>query len=226
MGYRYDIAIRSTHKYAVKACGDVARVVDLPDGGVALVVIDGQGSGPSARVLARDVGLRLAQLLEAGCTADVAARAANQALVAGRSGQVSASFDVVRAGSDGVFEIARFSTNLLRVFNGASWVSLGEQSESGGRSGSADPDRFRCSLADASMVLVATDGAAGSAFDSWLATASSTDTIGDLATSAFDAVLASANGRPKDDLTIALIRRSEILADQRFEQVDFRRDVR
>ena len=54
MGFRYDIAIRSTHKYAVRASGDVARIVDRPDGGVALLVIDGQGSGPSARAAARD----------------------------------------------------------------------------------------------------------------------------------------------------------------------------
>ncbi len=226
MGFRYDIAIRSTHKYAVRASGDVARAVDLPDGGVALLVIDGQGSGPAARAVARDVAARLTWLLEAGASADVAAIATNQALAAGRSGQVSASFDVVRAQADGAFDIARFSTNRLWVRNDEGWSSIGGDSLAGGRNASAHPDRFHCALDEASMLLIATDGANVTALESSLDHVQSCANPAAIVGMLFQRALSAVDGRPKDDVTVAMLVRSEVPAEQRFEQLDYRRDVR
>lgn len=226
MGYRFDIAIRSTHKYAVRACGDVARVVDLPDGGVAALVIDGQGSGPAARAVARDVAGRLTSLLEVGATAQVAAMAANQALTAERSGQVSASFDVARFSATGSLEIARYSTNVVQLFDGQHWKSLGGPSSAGGRNGQTEPERYECTHDNVSKILIATDGAKSTALDRWLNEPPGSTDTGTLATSAFEAVLAEANGRPKDDVTLVLIARTPAPAEQRFETIDMRRDVR
>jgi hypothetical protein len=228
MGYRYDIAIRSTHKYAVRASGDVTRVIDLPDGGLALLVIDGQGSGPAARLVARDVAGRLTALLEAGASSEVAALAANQALASHRAGQVSVSFDIVRAGSDGSFDVARFSTNHCYRFDGAEWCLLGGPAGPAGRSTSSTPDLHRCSASEAEMILVATDGIgnAGSVLVDALENVRDLREPGDLATTVFAAALAWYNARPKDDLTLAILTRREIQADQRFESFDFSRDVR
>ena len=226
MGYRYDIAIRSTHKYAVRASGDVARIVDRPDGGVALLVIDGQGSGPSARAAARDVAARLTGLLEAGADANVAALAANQALVSARAGQVSVSFDVVIANAAGEFDIARFSTNSLHFLRDVTWHDLEANAGPGGRRANAEPDRYRCSVADAKAVLIASDGAAGPELDRWIALSVDAASASEPATVLFDEIISAQNGRPKDDVTIALMVRSEIPAEQRFEQFDYQRDVR
>jgi hypothetical protein len=228
MGYRYDIAIRSTHKYAVRASGDVARVIDLPDGGLALLVIDGQGSGPAARLVARDVADRLTALLGAGTSVEVAALAANQALASHRAGQVSVSFDIVRASSDGAFDVASFSTNHCYCFNGSDWSLLGGTAGPAGRSTSSTPDLYRCSAIEAEMILVATDGIAnaGSVLVDALNEARETRDPGDLATTIFAAAHGWYNARPKDDLTLAILSRREIQADQRFESFDFSRDVR
>ena len=228
MGYRYDIAIRSTHKYAVRACGDVARVVDLPDGGVALLVIDGQGSGPSARAVARDVANRLSDLLEAGASAEVAASAANQALTAGRLGQVSVSFDIVRAGADGSLDLARFSTNTLCAFDGTGWNRIEIEAGPAGRSAMGTPDQFRCSQHETRLILVATDGVAGAGLilDEWLSNSPGSEEPESLADDLFSAVLDSYSQRPKDDVTLAILRRVVIPADQRFERIDYSREVR
>ena len=226
MGFRYDIAIRSTHKYAVRASGDVARIIDRPDGGVALLVIDGQGSGPSARAAARDVAARLTGLLEAGADANVAAIAANQALASARAGQVSVSFDIVIANAAGDMDIARFSTNTVHVLRNDAWHGLEANAGPGGRRANAEPDLFRCSVADATALLIASDGASGSVFDRWIASSGGVANASGSATALFDEVICDQSGRPKDDVTIALMVRSEIPAEQRFEQFDYRRDVR
>jgi serine phosphatase RsbU (regulator of sigma subunit) len=228
MGYRYDIAIRSTHKYAVRASGDIARVVDLPDGGVALLVIDGQGSGPAARVVAREVAGRLTALLEAGSSGEVAALAANQALTSNRSGQVSVSFDIVRATADGSIDLASFSTNSLHCFDGTTWHHLGGTTGPAGRSASGAPDLHLCTAAEARMIVIATDGVgnAGSVLTDALHNARGSIEARELATSIFDAVLAACSARPKDDVTLAILSRREIPAEQRFESFDYARDVR
>ncbi|MEZ4495730.1 MAG: hypothetical protein R2845_02875 [Thermomicrobiales bacterium] len=96
-------------------------------------LVDGQGSGPSARAAARDVASRLTGLLEAGADANVAALAANQALASARAGQVSVSFDVVIANAAGDLDIARFSTNSLHFLRDETWHDLAANAGPGGR---------------------------------------------------------------------------------------------
>ncbi|MCC6703323.1 MAG: SpoIIE family protein phosphatase [Thermomicrobiales bacterium] len=228
MGYRYDIAIRSTHKYAVRACGDVTRVVDLPDGGLALVVIDGQGSGPSARAVARGVAAHLSEALEAGTSAEVAAMAANQALAAGRSGQVSVSFDVVRASATGEIDIARFSTNAVFKSCAGTWSVVAGAVGPAGRSASATPDVVRLTVDEADGILVATDGVAGlgADVDAWLSTEGlSLDPLR-VVIDLFEAVRDAANERPKDDVTVAALACRRDPADQRIERLNYSREVR
>ena len=228
MGYRYDIAVRSTHKYAVRACGDVARVIDLPDGGVALVVIDGQGSGPSARAVARGVAARLSEALEAGTSADVAAMAANQALAAERLGQVSVSFDVIRANSAGEIDIARFSTNTLCASRGEMWTEIPGSAGPAGRSAGVSPDVIRFASDEIDAIAIATDGIAGLGTDltDWLNGDRSAREPDALASVLFDAVMTASDLRPKDDVTVAAMRWRETPADQRVERFNYSREVR
>lgn len=237
MGLQFDIAIRSTHKYAVAASGDAARIVDLPDGGVALLVVDGQGSGPSARAIARMVAGQIADLLAAGAGAVTAARAASDALFAARGGQVSVSFDVVRVGREGTIEIARCSTNALLLLDPHGWRQVSQASEPGGRFERQTPQCCQLDAGNVRAVIIATDGIDG-AGRKYGRERSLLQTVRDLghdpqagqsgalADHLFSDAMQLDTGRPADDMTVAtmLIRPAE--SNQRIERHDYSRVVR
>ena len=191
-------------------------------------MIDGQGSGPAARSVARDVAARLTDLLESGSSGEVAALAANQALTSDRFGQVSASFDIVRASADGSLDLARFSTNLVFCFDGSGWTQLDGASGPAGRSSTSVPALHRFTENEAEILLIATDGAgdAKSMLDETCHAANEAISATELVSLVFDGVLAACNGRPKDDVTLAVLRRHVVPAEQRFESFDYSRDVR
>jgi len=234
MGLQFEIAIRSTHKYAVNATGDTARIVDLPDGGVALVVADGQGSGTSARSVARAVAGQLAGMLSDGAQALTAAQAASDTLFAARAGQVSVSFDIVRVNRQGMVELARCSTNRLLVHGDGGWCAIEQLSEPGGRFDRQPPHGLLFDAPAVQAVVIATDGIDGAGRkygqarslletlragpDPW-----SADVLADRL---FDEAVQLDRGRPADDMTVAvlLIRAAE--SDQRIERHDFSRVVR
>jgi serine phosphatase RsbU (regulator of sigma subunit) len=237
MGLQFDIAIRSTHKYAVSASGDAARIVDLPDGGVGLVVADGQGSGPSARAVSRQVAGQIAESLSAGARAMAAAEAASDALFAARSGQVSVSFDIVRVSRQGAIEIARCSTNALLLFDGVEWRQVPQRSEPGGRAERQQPQECLLDADAVCAVVIATDGIDGAGRKygrewSLLDTAQSLagQPVADLSVSLADRLFFDAmeldSGRPGDDMTIAALVLRPAESDQRIERHQFSRVVR
>jgi len=230
MGFRFDIAIRTTHKYAVQASGDVARVIDLPDAGVAVLVIDGQGSGRAARAVARSVATRLAEMLESGASAASSAMAANEILYSDRGGQVSVSFDIVRAAANGTIEIAGYSTNTGVIFD-IGWKMIDANSVPAGHSYGALPRIARYDVGAVSAIVLATDGIATS-YRSETELLSSLQRLGDsiepcrVAETLFEESLVAADGRPKDDLTVAVMALSPDPADQRIERTSHSRSVR
>jgi serine phosphatase RsbU (regulator of sigma subunit) len=234
MGLQFEIAIRSTHKYAVGASGDAARIVDLPDGGVALVVADGQGSGPSARSVARLVAGQAADLLTTGAQALTAAQAASDALFAARAGQVSVSFDIVRAGRQGAIELARCSTNEVLLLDGGDWRQIEQASEPGGRFERQLPQSCQMDAAGVQAVVIATDGIDGAgrkygrerALFQSVRTLPSYERAAALADALFDEAVQLDHGRPADDMTVAVMLIHAAESDQRIEQQDFSRVVR
>lgn len=234
MGLQFEIAIRSTHKYAVGASGDAARIVNLPDGGVALVVADGQGSGASARSVARGVTDQLVDLLSAGAQALTAAQAASDALFAARSGQVSVSFDIVRVSRLGAIELARCSTSGLLVLHDDGWRRVEQLSEPGGRFERQPPHGLVLDAKQVRAVVVVTDGIDGAGRKygrerSLLETVRSTAipaSANRLADQLFDEAMQLDHGRPADDMTVAVLLMRSAESDQRIERHDFSRVVR
>ncbi len=234
MGLQFEIAIRSTHKYAVGASGDAARIVDLPDGGVALVVADGQGSGASARSVARGVAEQLVDLLSAGAQALTAAQAASDTLFAARAGQVSVSFDIVRVSRQGAIELARCSTNGVLVRQEDGWQRVEQLSEPGGRFERQPPHGLLFDAGVTPAVVVATDGIDGAGrkygrVRSLLETARGCcvpENAHQLADQLFDEAMRLDQGRPADDMTVAVLLIRSAESDQRIERHDFSRVVR
>jgi serine phosphatase RsbU (regulator of sigma subunit) len=91
------VAVAKLAKYASGESGDTVEVTERPQGGLSVVLADGQGSGPAAKALANLVAKRAISLLADGTRDGAAARAAHDYLYAYRHGQVSAELAILSA---------------------------------------------------------------------------------------------------------------------------------
>ncbi len=89
------IAVSKVSKYAVSSSGDTVEVIERPNGGLSLVMADGQSSGRGAKNVSTMVVRKVISLLAEGVRDGAAARAASDALYTERGGKVSATLNVV-----------------------------------------------------------------------------------------------------------------------------------
>ncbi len=90
-----DAGVAKTEKYASRESGDTVEVVERPSGGFTIVMIDGQGSGRSAKTLSLLLSSKAVSLVKEGVRDGVVARATHDYLFAFRHGQVSATLDLL-----------------------------------------------------------------------------------------------------------------------------------
>lgn len=91
------IAISKIRKYAVSSSGDTAEVIERPNGGMSVVLADGQSSGKGAKWVSSLVVRKVIQFLADGVRDGAAARAASDALFTERDGRVSATLNIISA---------------------------------------------------------------------------------------------------------------------------------
>jgi len=91
------IAISKIKKYAVSSSGDTAEVIERPNGGMSVVLADGQSSGKGAKWVSSLVVRKVIQFLADGVRDGAAARAASDALFTERDGRVSATLNILSA---------------------------------------------------------------------------------------------------------------------------------
>jgi serine phosphatase RsbU (regulator of sigma subunit) len=89
------IAVAKVQKYAVSSSGDTVEVVERPQGGVSVVMADGQSSGRGAKSVSTMVVRKVISLLAEGVRDGAAARAASDALYTERNGKVSSTLNIV-----------------------------------------------------------------------------------------------------------------------------------
>ena len=89
------IAVAKVQKYAVSSSGDTVEVVERPQGGVSVVMADGQSSGRGAKSVSTLVVRKVISLLAEGVRDGAAARAASDALYTERNGKVSSTLNIV-----------------------------------------------------------------------------------------------------------------------------------
>ena len=89
------ISISKIRKYAVSASGDTVEVVERPNGGLSVVIADGQSSGKGAKTVSSMVVRKVIGLLAEGVRDGAAARAASDALFTERGGKVSATLNII-----------------------------------------------------------------------------------------------------------------------------------
>jgi len=91
------VAVAKTNKYAVSESGDTLEVVERPNGGVSVVLADGQTSGRGAKAISTMVVRKVISLLAEGVRDGAAARAASDYLFTERNGKVSACLGILSA---------------------------------------------------------------------------------------------------------------------------------
>lgn len=89
------IAVSKIKKYATSDSGDTVEVVERPNGGLSVVMADGQSSGRGAKWVSSFVVRKVISLLADGVRDGAAARAASDALFTERGGKVSATLNIL-----------------------------------------------------------------------------------------------------------------------------------
>jgi len=89
------LAVAKTNKYATSDSGDSVEVVERPNGGISVVMADGQSSGRGAKQISSLVVRKVISLLSEGVRDGAAARAASDYLFTERKGKVSATLNIV-----------------------------------------------------------------------------------------------------------------------------------
>ncbi len=89
------IAVAKTNKYASSESGDTVEVVERPNGGLSVVLADGQSSGRGAKHISNLVVRKVIALLSEGVRDGAAARAASDYLFTERKGKVSATLNII-----------------------------------------------------------------------------------------------------------------------------------
>ena len=88
------IAVTKVNKYATSESGDTVEVIERPNGGLSVVLADGQSSGRGAKHISTLVVRKVIALLSEGVRDGAAARAASDYLFTERKGKVSSTLNI------------------------------------------------------------------------------------------------------------------------------------
>ncbi|NLE76347.1 MAG: SpoIIE family protein phosphatase [Chloroflexi bacterium] len=210
------VAVAKTGKYATRESGDTVETVERPNGGLSVVMADGQRSGRSAKVISNVVVRKALSLLAEGVRDGAAARAAHDYLRTSRSGQVSATLNILSLDlATGTVVISRNSHCPALVIRGGQVMALDEPSEAVGIHPRVKPAISELPIEADLCVVAFTDGVQGAGHlsgGSWdvasfvgQCLAEGVHGAPDLA----DAILLQARaldaGRPRDDMSVAVL---------------------
>src|SRR5688572_26701853 len=88
------IAVAKVNKYAMSESGDTPEVIERPNGGLSVVLADGQTSGRGAKAVSQMVVRKVIGLLAEGVRDGAAARAASDALFTDKQGKVICTLNI------------------------------------------------------------------------------------------------------------------------------------
>ncbi len=115
------IAVAKTNKYASLESGDTLEVVERPNGGLSVVLADGQTSGRGAKAISNMVVRKVISLLAEGVRDGAAARAASDYLFTEKNGKVTATLNI--------FSIDFQTKTLVITRNNPSPVYIGKEEQ-------------------------------------------------------------------------------------------------
>jgi len=153
------IAVAKTNKYDSLESGDTLETVERPNGGISVVLSDGQFSGREAKSISSMVVRKAISLLAEGVRDGAAARAASDFLFTEKFGQVSAYLNILSADiQTGTIVITRNNPTPIFVVQRERIECLTSDSPAIGKSRNVRPDISEIPLETGTTVVMYTDG--------------------------------------------------------------------
>jgi serine phosphatase RsbU (regulator of sigma subunit) len=218
------IAVAKTNKYAVTESGDTLEVVERPNGGLSVVLADGQTSGRGAKAVSMMVVRKVISLLAEGVRDGAAARAASDLLYTEKKGKVTSTLNIVSVDlHTGTVVITRNNPAPFFIARGEEIDCIGSESNSIGTARNTRPVITEIPVEPGLVIVIYTDGLvhAGERVGRPMEVCTSLKAMleeQDPSPQAIaDALLAEAvnldEGRPADDISVVVLKVLKRLGD-------------
>lgn len=212
-----NIAIAKINKYAVSESGDTLEIVERPNGGVSVVLADGQTSGRGAKTISTMVVRKVISLLADGVRDGAAARAASDYLFTERSGKVTACLNILSVDlQTGTIVISRNNPTPVFIAHNDKIECISTDSPSIGTSRNIRPSITEFPLESGITIVIYTDGIkfagdrTGQTLDICTILEAMLEEEEPAAQEIADTILAQAirldNNRPNDDMSVVVLR--------------------
>ena len=213
-----EVAVAKTGKWATSESGDTLEMIERPQGGLSFVLVDGQRSGRAAKAISNLVARKAVSELAEGVRDGAAARAAHDYLYTHKGGKVSATLNILSVDlTSGTLVLSRNNRCPIIVITPDDGLQLiDEPAEPVGVRRGTKPQITELPLAVGTVVVIYTDGleAAGArstiVFDAPAAVrelaAGGDASARQLADGLLRQALALDEGRPRDDISVLVLR--------------------
>jgi serine phosphatase RsbU (regulator of sigma subunit) len=153
------IAVAKVNKYAVSESGDTLEVVERPNGGLSVVLADGQSSGRGAKAVSQMVVRKVIGLLAEGVRDGATARAASDALFTDKQGKVISTLNIASLDlSSGTIVLTRNNPAPMFICRGEQIDTLAEESIPLGTSRNVRPLITEIGIEPGLIIVIYTDG--------------------------------------------------------------------
>ena len=218
------LAVSKIRKYATSSSGDTVEVVERPNGGVSVVMADGQTSGRGAKYISTLVVRKVIILLAEGVRDGAAARAASDSLFTERKGKVSSTLNILSVDKQtNTLVITRNNPSPVLMAHNEEIQVLDERSLPVGIYRDTRPIICEVPLESGLTLVMYTDGLVhagsryGQSMDVRMVLESMLDSEDPSPQLIADALLEHAmkldQGRPSDDITVVVLRVTSLTGD-------------
>lgn len=219
------VAVAKINKYAVSESGDTIEIVERPNGGVSVVLADGQTSGRGAKAISSMVVRKVISLLAEGVRDGAAARAASDYLFSERAGKVTACLNILSVDlQTGTIVITRNNPTPVFVARNDHVECISSDSVSIGTNRNIRPSITEFSLESGITIVMFTDGIkfagdrTGQTLDICMLLEAMLEDEEPTPQEIADNILAQAirldNNRPNDDMSVVALRSIPVETDQ------------
>lgn len=153
------VGVAKINKYATSESGDTLEVIERPNGGLSVVLADGQRSGKSAKRISNMVVRKVISLLAEGVRDGPAARAASDYLYSMKSGKVLSTLNIMSIDLEtNSLVVTRNNPAPIYIIHGQDIQKLDEESQPVGIYRSTRPVIHEVELSPGLVVIAFSDG--------------------------------------------------------------------